>query len=347
VPRFYRLVRLVIALLVLRGRRDRSKDVEILVLRHQLAVLQRQHPHPRFEPDDRVILTALARALGRDRWSIFMVRPDTLLRWHRRLVAKHWTYPHRPGRPSTVVERRRLILRFARENPTWGYRRIHGELARLGITIAASTVWTVLKNAGIDPAPARNSESWTTFLRSQAAGIVACDFFTVDTVMLRRYYVLFFIELQTRRVYLAGITRNPNSSWTTQAARNFMMRSERTIRFLIRDGAGQFAGFDELFRSEGATIIRTPPFTPVANAYAERWVGTVRRELCDRTLIWNHQQLEQFLDEYVEHYNTHRPHRSLGQRAPNHAEVVEYRPGRPIRQHPTCSGLINQYRQAA
>ncbi len=347
-PRFYRLVRLVIDLLILRGRRDRSKDVEILVLRHQLAVLQRQITRPRFEPDDRAILTALARVLDRERWSIFMVKPDTILRWHRRLVAKHWTYPHRPGRPSTIVETRKLILRLARENPTWGYRRIHGELAQLGITIAASTIWTILKNAGIDPAPDRNSESWTTFLHSQAAGIVACDFFTLDTVLLRRYYVLFFIELQTRRVHLAGITRNPTGDWTTQAARNLTMRADRTIRFLIRDGAGQFIGaFDEVFCSEGATIIRTPPYTPVANAYAERWVGTVRRELCDRTLIWNHRQLEQLLREYVEHYNTHRPHRGLGQRAPSDAKVVEYRPGRPIRQHSTCSGLINQYRQAA
>jgi len=348
VARFYRLVRLVIDLLVLRGRRDRSKDVEILVLRHQLAVLQRHISRPRFEPDDRAILTALSRVIGRNRWAIFMVKPDTLLGWHRRLVANHWTYPHRPGRPSTIVETRRLVLRLARENPTWGYRRIHGELTRLGITIAASTIWTVLKNAGIDPAPDRNSASWTTFLRTQAAGIMACDFFTVDTVMFRRYYALFFIELQTRRVHLAGITRNPNGAWTTQAARNLMMRSERTVRFLIRDGAGQFVGsFDEVFRSEGATIIRTPPYTPVANAYAERWVGTVRRELCDRTLIWNRRQLAQILDDYVEHYNTHRPHRSLGQRAPNETHVVEYRPGQPIRRHTTCNGLINEYRQAA
>jgi putative transposase len=348
VARFYRVIRLVIDLLVLRGRTDRSKDVELLVLRHQLAVLQRQHAHPRFKPDDRAVLTALARALGRDRWSIFMVKPDTILRWHRRLVANHWTYPHQPGRPATTAETRRLMIRFARENPTWGYRRIHGELARLGITIAASTIWAILKNAGIEPAPGRSSESWTTFLRSQAAGIVACDFFCVDTVLLRRYYVLFFIELNRRRVHLAGITTNPTGAWTAQAARNFTMRSDRTIRFLIRDGAGQFAGaFDDVFRSDGTTIIRTPPYAPVANAYAERWVGTARRELCDRTLIWNHRQLEHLLDEYIEHYNTHRPHRSLGQRAPTDAEVVAYRPGRPIRRHPTCSGLINEYRQAA
>jgi putative transposase len=347
VARFYRLVRLVLDLLVLRSRRDRSKDAEILVLRHQLAVLQRQTSRPRFELHDRAVLAALARVLDRDRWSILLVKPDTILGWHRRLVANHWTYPHRPGRPSTAVETRQTIIRLARDNPTWGYRRIHGELARLGIAIAASTVWATLKRAGIDPAPNRTSESWTTFLRAQAAGIVACDFFCVDTVMLRRYYVLFFIELDCRRVHLAGITTNPTGAWTTQAARNFIMNVSREIRFLIRDGGGQFvAAFDEVFRSEGATIIRTPPYTPVANAYAERWVGSVRRELLDRTLVWNRPQLEQLLREYVEHYNTHRPHRTLGQRVPDNPEVA-YRPGRPIRRHPSCAGLINQYRQAA
>jgi putative transposase len=212
VARFYRVVRLVIDLLVLRGRRDRSKDVEILVLRHQLAVLERQIARPRFEPDDRAVLAALARVLGRDRWSIFLIRPDTILGWHRRLVANHWTYPHRVGRPSTLTETRATIIRLAHENPTWGYRRIHGELARLGITIAASTVWAILKTAGMSPAPNRAAESWTTFLRTQAAGIVACDFFTVDTVILRRYYVLFFIELERRRVHFAGITTNPTGA---------------------------------------------------------------------------------------------------------------------------------------
>jgi putative transposase len=311
-------------------------------------VLRRQVPRPRFEPTDRAQLTALARVVGRYRWSSFLVKPDTILAWHRRLVANHWTSPHRLGRPCTAAEIRGLIIRLARENPTWGYRRIHGELARLGITIAASTVWAILKKARIDPAPGRNAESWTTFLRAQAAGIVACDFFTVDTVLLRRYYVLFFIELESRCVHLAGITANPTGAWTTQAARNLMMGYDRTIRFLIRDGAGQFVmAFDDVFRSDGTTIIRTPPRTPVANAYAERWVGTVRRELCDRTLIWNRRHLEQLLADYVEHYNTHRPHRSLGQRAPNTRDVVAYRPGQPIRRHPTCNGLINEYNQAA
>jgi putative transposase len=166
--------------------------------------------------------------------------------------------------------------------------------------------------------------------------------------MLRRYYVLFFVELETRRVLLSGMTTNPTGAWTTQAARNLMMRYHRTIRFLIRDGAGQFTGaFDEVFTSDGTTIIRTPPRTPVANTYAERWIGTVRRELCDRTLIWNRRQLERLLAEFAVHYNAHRPHRGLGQRAPNDNEVVEYRPGRPMQREPTCGGLINQYRQAA
>jgi putative transposase len=348
VTRFYRVVRLVIDLLVLRGRTDRSKDVEILVLRKQLEVLERHVARPRFDPDDRAVLAALARVLRRDRWSIFLVRPETILRWHRRLIAKRWTYPHRPGRPCTLAETRSTILRFARENPTWGYRRIHGELSRLGVTIAASTVWTILNTAGIDAAPGRHAESWTSFLRGQAAGIVACDFFTVDTVMLRRYYVLFFIELDRRRVHLAGITQHPTGPWTTQAARNFMMHYDRTVRFLIRDGGSQFvAGFDEVFRADGATVIRTPPRTPVANAYAERGIGTVRRELLDRTLIWNHTQLEQLLNEYVTHYNARRPHRGLGQRAPDDRDVVEYRPGRPIRRHSHCNGLINEYQQAA
>jgi transposase InsO family protein len=193
----------------------------------------------------------------------------------------------------------------------------------------------------------RDAASWTTFPRSQAAGIVACDFFCVDTVMRRRYYVLFFIELDTRRVHFAGATTNPNSGWTAQAARNFTMARHRRIRFLIHDGAAQFAGaFDDVFRGDGVTIIRTPPYTPVANAFAERWVGTVRRELCDRTLIWNQQHLEHLLRDYVAHYNAHRPHRALAQRALNARAVVEYRPGRPIRRHSSCNGLINEYHAA-
>ncbi|HEY6428573.1 MAG TPA: integrase core domain-containing protein [Acidimicrobiales bacterium] len=346
--RFYRLVRLVVDALILRGRSDRSKDVEILVLRHQLSVLRRHVARPRFDRTDRAFLAAFARVLDRDRWSMFLVKPDTLLAWHRRLVANHWTYPHRQGRPPTDREIRDLIVRFAVENPTWGYRRVHGELARLGVTIAASTVWSILKSEGLEPIPGRTGESWTTFLRAQAAGILACDFFTIDTLSVRRLYVFFFIELDTRRVNLAGITPNPTGSWTAQAARNLLMTSRRMVRFVIRDGAGQFAGaFDDVFAAEGADVIRIPPRTPVANAYAERWVGTVRRELCDRTLIWNRAHLARVLDEYIEHYNAHRPHQSLGQRAPASGEVVAFRSGQPIRRHSRCHGLINEYRPAA
>ena len=273
-----------------------------------------------------------------------MVKPDTLLAWHRRLVANHWTYPHRPGRPPTAHQIRDLIIRLAHENPTWGYRRIHGELARLGITIAASTVWSILKAEGLEPSPRRTAETWTTFLRTQAAGILACDFFTVDTVSLRRLYVFFFIELDTRRVHLAGITPNPTGPWTTQAARNLLMSYQRKVRFVIRDGAGQFTrAFDDVFAGEGADVIRIPPRTPVANAFAERWVGTIRRELCDRTLIWNRPHLARLLDQYVAHYNAHRPHQSLDQRAPTAGKVVALRSGRPIRRHSRCHGLINEY----
>ncbi len=346
--RFYRLVRLVLDVLVLHGRGDRSKDIEILVLRHQLAVLRRQTPRPRFDRTDRAILAAFARVLDRERWSMFLVKPDTLLAWHRRLVANHWTYPHRQGRPPTPRAIRELVVRLAGENPTWGYRRIHGELARLGITIGASTVWSILKTEGLKPSPGRSAETWTSFLSAQAAGTLACDFFTVDTIALRRLYVLFFIELDTRRVHLAGITTNPTGPWTTQAARNLLMAFQRKIRFVIRDGAGQFTrAFDDVFAAEGADVIRIPPRTPVANAFAERWIGTARRELCDRTLIWNRRHLARVLDDYVAHYNQHRPHQSLRQRAPAASEVVALRSSQPIRRHSRCHGLINEYRTAA
>jgi putative transposase len=206
----YWLFRHLLWLAVLRCRSDAANEVEILVLRHELAVLRRQVSRPSCHPADRVLLAALVRMLPLERWGCVFVRPETIRRWHRSLLARRWTYPRRrPGRPATDAGVRALILRLARENPGWGYRRIHGELAGLGVRIAASTVWSILRQAGIDPAPRRSSESWRQFLRAQASGIVACDFFTVDTVLFRRLYVLAFIELATRRVYLAGITANP------------------------------------------------------------------------------------------------------------------------------------------
>ena len=265
------------------------------------------------------MLGAIAAALPRPSRAGWLVTPDTLLRWHRRRIVGHWTQPQRPpGRPSTSAELRRLALRLAAENPTWGYRRIHGELAGLGHRLAASTVWQILKNAGIDPAPTRSEVTWSQFLRSQAA--VACDFATIDTVTLRRFYLLFFIDIATRTVYFAGITDHPSGVWTTQAARNLFLHHADGLagtRALVRDRGSQFTrAFDEIFRTEGCEVLKTPVRTPVANAFAERWIGTLRRELLDRTIIWNQRQLKRLVVDYIDHYNTHRPHRSLDQQPP-------------------------------
>jgi len=193
-----------------------AKDWEILVLCHQLTVLRRQVPRPRLEPADRALLAAISRVLSRSRWSCFLVKPETLLRWHRRLVAGAWTYPHRqPGRPPLAREVEQLIVRLARENPCWGYQRIKGELGGLGIQVSATTIRVMLHRHGLGPAPRRTTTTWRAFLRRQAAGIIACDFFTVDTVWLRRLYVLFFIEHDTRVVHLAGVTANPDGAWVT------------------------------------------------------------------------------------------------------------------------------------
>ena len=262
---------------------------------------------------------------------------------------RHWTQPQRPpGRPSTSAELRRLALRLAAENPTWGYRRIHGELAGLGHRLAASTVWQILNNARIDPAPTRSEVTWS--LRSQAA--VACDFATIETVTLRRFYLLFFIDIPTRTVYFAGITDHPTGVWTTQAARNLLLRHGHQLadaRALVRDRGSQFIdAFDEIFRTEGCKVLTTPVRTPVANAFAERWIGTLRRELLDRTIIWNRRQLNNLVVDYIDHYNTHRPHRSLDQRPP----VATNPPDQPDRhlqvvRTARCGGLINEYRNAA
>ena len=331
-----------------------SRDAEILALRHQLLVLQRQIDRPRFNETDRTILALLSSTMDRTRRAatFLIVRPETVLRWHRRLVARHLTQPPTPkrGRPPIDPELRRLIIRLANENPDWGYRRIRGELTRLGHKLAASTVWKVLRTAGIDPTRDRTGPSWSEFIRSQSKTILATDFACVDTALLRRFHVLFVIEVATRHVHLAGITANPTGSWTTQAARNLTMKlgDRHPFRFLIRDGAGQFTrSFDAALAGSGITAIRTPR-SPQANAYAERWVRTLRHELLDRTIIWNEHQLQQLLAEYREHYNSHRPHRGLHQRAPNDTEAVTpIGIDQPIKRHPTRAGLINQYRTAA
>ncbi len=317
----YWMLRRLLELFVLRMRSEREKEIEILVLRHQLQVLERQVAHPQLRPVDRALLAAFSRALPRRSWASFVVTPATLLRWHRELVARRWTYPHRrPGRPETPVEVRELVVRMARENPGWGYRRIQGELVGLGIRLAASTVWTILRETGIEPAPRRLDSSWKEFLRRQAAGILECDFLTVDTVFLKRFYILFFIELATRRVHLAGITANPDGTWVSQQARNLLMRLDDEgvqARFLVRDRDSKFTrDFDEVFRSEGIRVIKAPVRAPRARAHAERWVESLRRECLDRLLILGRRQLERVVRIYAAHYNEHRPHRSLDQQPP-------------------------------
>jgi len=269
------------------------------------------------QPKDRALLAALSRQLPRARWSVFLVKPETLLDWHRRMVRRRWTYASAPrGRPPVPDQVQQLIVRLARENPRWAYQRIRGELLRLGCQISASSIRRVLRVHGVDPAPRRASTTWRSFLRRQAAGILACDFFTVDTVWLRRLYVLFVIELGSRRVHLAGVTAHPTGPWVAQQARNLLLGlGERAavFRFLIRDRDTKFTrAFDDVWRSTGVQISCTPIRAPNANAVAERWVGTVRRECLDHLLIVGRPHLVHVLRAYVEHYNQHRPHRSLG-----------------------------------
>ncbi|MEV4140917.1 integrase core domain-containing protein [Dactylosporangium sp. NPDC049742] len=348
----YLLLRQILQMLTQIARDGGAKDVELLVLRHQVAVLRRQVHRPDLQPADRVVLAALSRLLPRSRWSAFFVTPATLLRWHRQLIARHWTYPHaRPGRPPIDRELRALVLRLAAENPTWGHRRVQGELACLGFQIAASTVWKILHQAGVDPAPRRTGPTWPQFLTAQAHTILACDFFTVDTVLLRRIYALFFVELATRQVHIVGVTAHPTGAWVTQQARNLLMSLDQRadgLRFLLRDRDAKFtAAFDAVFTAAGIDVLRTPPQAPQANAYAERWVGTVRRECTDRILIAGERHLTSVLTEYTTHYNGHRPHRSLGQRPPNPAaQVVDLNAAR-VRRRPILGGLINEYSQAA
>jgi transposase InsO family protein len=342
-------VRLLTRLLVLPNADDGSKDLEILVLRHQLRVLRRKTGRPKFTARDRVLLAAASRALPRQRWASFLVTPQTLLRWHRTLLQRKWTYAkgRKPGRPPIDSEVVALVLRMARENARWGCMRICGELRKLGIRVGATTIRTLLRRHGLGPAPRRIGPTWTQFLRAQAEGIVACDLFTVETIRLKTLYVLFFIRLSTRRVVAAGVTAHPDSAWVTQQARNVAMDlndREPPVRFLLRDHDAKFSrGFDEVFCSEGAEVLRTPIRAPKANAYAERWVQTVRVECLDWHLVW-------ILRAYVRHYNRHRPHRALELKPPDaSADITALTEAWPCRVHrrDLLGGLLREYRRTA
>lgn len=275
-----------------------------------------------------------------------LVTPRTLLRWHRALVRRKWRQsPARRGRPPVSAEVRAIVLRLARENPRWGHRRIGGELARLGLRVSPTTVRRLLARTKLGPAPRRSGPGWREFLRAQASSIVACDFFTVESVLLRRYYVLFFIAHADRRVWLAGCSTNPTGGWVTQQARNLGVDLEdRGTRFLIRDRDSKYSGaFDEVFRTNGIQIVRTPVRAPQANAIAERFVRTVRTECLDWLLILNRRHLEHVLRVFVEHYNTQRPHRALELQPPQRAEPPPTPAVGEIRRYDRLGGLIHEY----
>ncbi len=346
----YLAVRALLGLLVRCRRGPDVKDVELLVLRHEIAVLRRQVGRPKLRPADRALFAAAACHLSPASRLSLLVSPRTLLRWHQSLVRWKWRrYGTRPGRPKLSAEIRELVLRLARENSSWGHRRICGELAKLGLQASPTSVRRLLARARLGPAPRREGPSWREFLHAQASSIVACDFFTVETLFLRRFYVLFFIEHDTRRVRLGGCTTKPDGNWVTQQARNlsFIGLLERA-RFLIRDRDSKYSGsFDEVFRSEGIRIVKTPVRSPKANAIAERFVRTIRTECLDWLLILNRRHLEHVLRVYVDHYNTERPHRALELRPPEPGEP----PPRPatgeVQRRDPLGGLIHEYYRAA
>ncbi len=351
----YVVLRRVLQLAALRFRSNDLKDLEIVVLRHELAILRRRTRRPAMTWTDRLFLAAASRLLPRARWRSFIVTPETLLRWHRRLVAKRWTYARRAGRPPIRREIRALVVRFARDNPRWGYQRIVGELKGLGMVVSAMTVRTWLRAAGLGPAGTRGGMTWREFLRAHRRSMLAVDFFTVETIWLQRLYVLFFIELGRRRVHVAGCTPNPSAPWVTQQARHLTwILSERpeSFRFLIRDRDQKFAdSFDEVFCSHGLEIIRTPVRAPQANGVAERFVRTVRSECLDRLLILNDQHLERVLDVFVEHYNGHRPHRALALTPPRlppppMAPATEWGEAR-VQRRDRLGGVVHEYVRAA
>jgi len=327
----------------------------IVVLRHELSVLPRQVRRPQLTTADRVLLAAASRLLPRSGWRSFLVTPATLLRWHRMLVARRWTYAGRSGRPPIGGEIREFVLRLARENPRWGYQRIAGELNALGVGVSATTVRKILRQAGLGPAGERAGLSWRAFLRAQAASMLAVDFFTVETVSLRRLYVLFFIELGSRRVHVVGCTANPTGAWVSQQARQLawtLQERRSTFRFLIRDRDSKYTrAFDAVFASEGITVVKTPVRAPKANAFAERFVRTVRSECLDWLLIVNRRQLERVLRVFVCHYNTHRPHRSLNLAPPERSEqrlvLAVRQPTIAIERRDRLGGLIHEYHLAA
>src|SRR6266571_1177519 len=339
-------------------REEAWKTAEILLLHHQLAVLQRRQPRrPNLNWADRALLTTLLGVIPKARRHglRLMVTPDTILRWHRDIVGRRWaarSVRGKTGRPATRRSIRALVRRLARENNEWGYRRIHGELAGLGVKVAAPAVWEILKTSGIDPARRRAGPTWSQFLRSQAEAILACDFFIAGLPGGTQAYVLAVIEHAPRRIRILGVTQHPTGAWTTQQARNLIMdlgEQAHRAKFMIRDRGPDFtAGFDAVLAGAGIRTVLCNVATPRMNAIAERWIGGCRRELLDRILAWNLAHLRRILREYESHHNQHRPHRSLHAAAPlkplpEPVDLEQYR----VRRQARIGGLINEYRLVA
>ena len=346
------------AWLRLSRREETWKSAEILLLRHQLTVPQRRQPgRPDLDWADRAWIAALLAVIpaAHGQGLRLLVTPDTILRWHREIVRRRWaarSMRGKTGRPATRRNTRALALRLARENADWGYRRIHGELAGLGVKVAASTVREILKNAGIDPAPRRTGPGWSLFLRSQAEAIVACDFFTAALLDGTQAYVLAVIEHASRRIRILGVTLHPTGEWTAQQARNLLMdlgEQVHRVKFMIRDRGSNFtAAFDAVLAGAGIRTVLCNVRTPRMNAIAERWIGGCRRELLDRTLVWNQVHLRRILRQYETHHNQHRPHRSLNAAAPLKplpppVDLEQHR----VRRHARVSGMLNEYRLVA
>jgi transposase InsO family protein len=339
--------------LVLLGRSSASKDAELLVLRHEVAVLRRTNRRPRLDWADRAVLAALIRLLPARLRMHRLITPGTVLRWHRRLITRKWTYPNRIGRPPVAAEITTLIAQLATENKGWGYQRIQGELLKLGYRVSASTIRRVLKALRIPPVPQRRTDAtWRRFLHTQAATMLAIDFFHVDcAVTLHRLYCLFVMEVGSRYVHILGLTANPDGPWTTQQIRNLLMDlgdRATAFRFLVRDRAGQFsAAFDAVLAEAGIEVVKIPPRSPRANSYAERFVLTARTELTDQMLIFGQRHLRTTLAEYETHYNGRRPHRSRQLRPPRPDHPPADLSQERTQRRPVLGGLINEYQRAA